>query len=227
MLGRRLGFGQEPMDPHDATMTILGAGLLWFGWFGFNAGSALGASGVAVNAFVVTNTAAAMGALTWMTASWAHQQQPSVLGVGVGAVAGLATITPAAGYVNVLAAILIGMCAAVVCYWTVHLLKARLKIDDALDVFGVHGVGGALGAISTGVFATTAVNPNGVNGLLYGNPGLLEAQVIAVVATALYASTMTWLILKLIDLTVGLRVEEGEEVLGLDSTQHGEVAYTI
>ncbi len=227
MLGRRLGFGEEPMDPHDATMTILGAGLLWFGWFGFNAGSALGASGVAVNAFVVTNTAAAMGALTWMTVSWAHQQQPSVLGVGVGAVAGLATITPAAGYVNVLAAILIGMCAAVVCYWTVHLLKARLKIDDALDVFGVHGVGGALGAISTGVFATTAVNPNGVNGLLYGNPGLLEAQVIAVVATALYASTMTWLILKLIDLTVGLRVEEGEEVLGLDSTQHGEVAYTI
>ncbi len=227
MLGRRLGFGQEPMDPHDATMTILGAGLLWFGWFGFNAGSALGANGVAVNAFVVTNTAAAMGALTWMTVSWAHQQQPSVLGVGVGAVAGLATITPAAGYVNVLAAILIGMSAAVVCYWTVQLLKARLKIDDALDVFGVHGVGGALGAIATGVFATTAVNPNGVNGLLYGNPDQLQIQVIAVAVTALYASTMTWLILKFVDLTVGLRVEEGEEITGLDTTQHGEAAYTI
>ena len=227
MLGRRLGFGQEPMDPHDATMTLLGAGLLWFGWFGFNAGSALGANGVAVNAFVVTNAAAAMGALTWVTVSWAHQQQPSVLGVGVGAVAGLATITPASGYVNVLAAILIGMSASVVCYWTVHLLKARLKIDDALDVFGVHGVGGALGAIATGLFATTAVNPHGVNGLLYGNPSQFEVQLFAVVVTGLYALTMTWIILKLIDLTVGLRVEEGEERMGLDSTQHGEAAYRI
>ncbi len=227
MLGRRLGFGEESMDPHDATMTLLGAGLLWFGWFGFNAGSALGANGVAVNAFVVTNAAAAMGALTWVTVSWAHQQQPSVLGVGVGAVAGLATITPASGYVNVLAAILIGMSASVVCYWTVHLLKARLKIDDALDVFGVHGVGGALGAIATGLFATTAVNPHGVNGLLYGNPSQFEVQLFAVVVTGLYALTMTWIILKLIDLTVGLRVEEGEERMGLDSTQHGEAAYRI
>ncbi len=227
MLGRRLGFGEEPMDPHDATMTILGAGLLWFGWFGFNAGSALGASAVAVNAFVVTNTAAAMGALTWMTVSWAHQQRPSVLGVGVGAVAGLATITPASGYVNVQAAILIGMAAAVVTYWAVQLMKARFKIDDSLDVCGVHGVGGALGAIATGLFATTAVNPNGVNGLFYGNPAQLDAQVIAVAVTALYAATMTWLILKLIDLTVGLRVEADEETKGLDTTQHGEVAYTI
>ena len=227
MLGRRIGFGREPMDPHDTTMTVLGAGLLWFGWFGFNAGSALGANAVAVNAFVVTNTAAAMGALTWMTVSWAHHRQPSVLGVAVGAVAGLATITPAAGCVTATAAILTGMCAAVVCYWSVQLLKARLGIDDALDVFGVHGVGGTMGAIATGIFATVSVNPHGVNGLLFGNPAQLSIQCIAVAATALYAGTMSWLILKFIDIIVGLRVEEREEVLGLDTTQHGEATYTI
>ncbi len=227
MLGRRIGFGREPMDPHDTTMTVLGAGLLWFGWFGFNAGSALGANAVAVNAFVVTNTAAAMGALTWMTVSWAHHRQPSVLGVAVGAVAGLATITPAAGYVTATAAILIGMCAGVVCYWTVQLLKERFGVDDALDVFGVHGVGGAIGAIATGIFATVSVNPKGVNGLIFGNPHQLYIQVIAVVVTALYAATVSWLILKFIDIIVGLRVEEREEVLGLDTSQHGEAAYTI
>ncbi len=227
MLGRRIGFGKEPMDPHDTTMTVLGAGLLWFGWFGFNAGSALGANAVAVNAFVVTNTAAAMGALTWMTVSWAHHRQPSVLGVAVGAVAGLATITPAAGYVTATAAILIGMVAGVVCYWVVQLLKERLGVDDALDVFGVHGVGGAMGAIATGIFATVAVNPGGVNGLIFGNPQQLSIQCIAVAVTALYAATASWLILKFIDIIVGLRVEEREEVLGLDTTQHGEAAYTI
>lgn len=227
MLGRRIGFGREPMDPHDTTMTVLGAGLLWFGWFGFNAGSALGANAVAVNAFVVTNTAAAMGALTWMTVSWAHHRQPSVLGVAIGAVAGLATITPAAGYVTPTAAILIGMVAAVVCYWAVQLLKGRLGVDDALDVFGVHGVGGAIGAIATGIFATVSVNPGGVNGLLFGNPHQLLIQVIAVSVTALYAATMSWLILKFIDIIVGLRVDEREEVLGLDTTQHGEAAYTV
>lgn len=227
MLGRRIGFGREPMDPHDTTMTVLGAGLLWFGWFGFNAGSALGANAVAVNAFVVTNTAAAMGALTWMTVSWAHHRQPSVLGVAIGAVAGLATITPAAGYVTPTAAILIGMVAAVVCYWAVQLLKGRLGVDDALDVFGVHGVGGAIGAIATGIFATVSVNPGGVNGLLFGNPHQLSIQVIAVSVTALYAATMSWLILKFIDIIVGLRVDEREEVLGLDTTQHGEAAYTV
>ncbi|HEX9016820.1 MAG TPA: ammonium transporter [Chloroflexota bacterium] len=227
MLGRRLGFGHESMDPHDATMTLLGAGLLWFGWFGFNAGSALGANGLAVNAFVVTNTAAAMGALTWMTVSWAHQRQPSVVGIGLGAVAGLATITPAAGFVNARAAILIGMLAGMVCYWAVQLLKARLGIDDALDVFGVHGVGGAMGAIATGVFATTAVNSGGVNGLLYGNPAQLAIQTGAVLVVGLYAGAVSWLILKLIDVTIGLRVEEGEEMLGLDTSQHGEAAYKI
>lgn len=226
MLGRRVGLGREPMDPHDATMTVLGAALLWFGWFGFNAGSALGANGLAVNAFVVTNAAAAMGALTWMTVSWVHQKRPSVLGAATGAVAGLVAITPASGFVNAQAAILIGLGAGVFCYWAIQLLK-RLGVDDALDVWGCHGVGGTWGALATGIFATVAVNSAGADGLLYGNPGQLWVQFIAVAATWLYAGAATWLILKLIDLTVGLRVEEREEALGLDVTQHGEVAYQV
>ena len=211
VLGRRVGFGREPMDPHDATMTVLGAALLWFGWFGFNAGSALGANGLAANSFVVTNTAAAMAALTWMTVSWAHQKRPSVLGAATGAV-------------HAQAATLLGMGAGIICYWAIQLLR-RLGVDDALDVWGCHGVGGTWGALATGIFATVAVNPGGVNGLLYGNPGQLWVQFLAVAATWVYAAGATWIILKAIDLMVGLRVEEREEALGLDVTQHGEVAY--
>jgi Amt family ammonium transporter len=226
VLGRRVGYGREALEPHDATMTVLGASLLWFGWFGFNAGSAITAGGLAANAFVVTNTAAAMAALTWMTVSWIHKGAPSVLGAAAGAVAGLVAITPASGYVDVSASILIGLGAGVFCYTAIQLTK-RLKVDDALDVFGVHGVGGAWGAIATGIFATVAINSGAKDGLLAGNPGQLGIQAIAVGASILYSAVMTFVILKLIDVFVGLRVPESEEVLGLDASQHREAAYQI
>ena len=226
VLGRRVGFGREPMDPHDATMTVLGASLLWFGWFGFNAGSAITAGGLAANAFVVTNTAAAMAALTWMTVSWLHKGAPSVLGAAAGAVAGLVAITPASGYVDVSASILIGLGAGSICYAAIQITK-RLRVDDALDVFGVHGVGGAWGALATGLFATVAVNSAAKDGLVYGNPQQLAIQAVAVVASITYSAVMTFAILKVINLFVGLRVGEHEEVLGLDASQHREAAYQI
>ncbi len=226
VLGRRKGFGAEPMDPHDATMTVLGASLLWFGWFGFNAGSAVAAGALAANAFVVTNTAAAMAALTWMTVSWLHKGAPSVLGAAAGAVAGLVAITPASGYVDVSASILIGLGAGTLCYAGIQITK-RFKVDDALDVFGVHGVGGAWGALATGLFATVAVNANAANGLVYGNPAQLGIQAIAVAASIAYSAVMTFVILKAIDLFVALRVPEHEEILGLDASQHREAAYQI
>jgi len=226
VLGRRVGYGREALEPHDATMTVLGASLLWFGWFGFNAGSAITAGGLAANAFVVTNTAAAMAALTWMTVSWLHKGAPSVLGAAAGAVAGLVAITPASGYVDVSASILIGLGAGIFCYTAIQLTK-RLKVDDALDVFGVHGVGGAWGALATGIFATVAINSGAKDGLAYGNPGQLGIQAIAVAASIIYSAVMTFVILKLIDVFVGLRVPESEEVLGLDASQHREAAYQI
>ena len=226
VLGRRKGFGAEPIEPHDATMVVLGASLLWFGWFGFNAGSALSSGGLAASAFVVTNIAAAMAALTWLTVSWLHKGAPSVLGAAAGAVAGLVAITPASGYVDVSASIVIGFAAGVCCYFGIQIAK-RLNVDDALDVFGVHGVGGTVGALLTGVFATVAVNPAAANGLLYGNPGQLAIQGVAVLATIGYSAVMTFVILKVLDLFVGLRVADEEEVLGLDVSQHREAAYTI
>jgi Amt family ammonium transporter len=226
VLGRRKGYGSETLEPHDATMTVLGASLLWFGWFGFNAGSAISAGGLAANAFVVTNTAAAMAALTWMTVSWLHKGAPSVLGAAAGAVAGLVAITPASGYVDVSASILIGLGAGVFCYTAIQITK-RFKVDDALDVFGVHGVGGTWGALATGVFATVAVNSAAKDGLIAGNAAQLGIQAIAVVAVIAYSAVMTFGILKVIDLFVGLRVGEHEEVLGLDATQHREAAYQI
>ncbi len=222
VLGRRRGYGSEPLEPHDATMTVLGAALLWFGWFGFNAGSAITAGGLAANDFVVANTAAAMAALTWMTVSWLHKGAPSVLGAAVGAIAGLVAITPAAGFVDVPASIVIGLGAGTICYGAIQVTK-RLRVDDALDVFGVHGVGGAWGAIATGIFATTTVGS--ATGLVYGNPEQLGIQLIAVAAVVAYAAVMTFGILKVIDLFVGLRVAEQEEVLGLDASQHREAAY--
>ncbi len=224
VLGPRLGLGEDAMDPHDATMSVLGAALLWFGWFGFNAGSALAANGVAVNAFVVTNTAAAMAALTWITVSWAHKGRPSVLGGAAGAVAGLVAITPASGFVTAQGSILIGLGAGIVCYFATQ-LKGRLGVDDALDVWGVHGIGGTWGAMATGLFATVAVNGAGANGLFYGDPDQVWKQLVAVVVTWVYSAAVTWLLLKVVDITVGLRVAEHEEVLGLDATQHGEAAY--
>ncbi len=227
VLGRRKGLGQEAMDPHDMTMVVLGAGLLWFGWFGFNAGSALTSGGLAAQAFVTTNTSAAMGALTWMTVSWLVHRRPSVLGAAAGAVVGLVAITPAAGYVTVPAAIVIGLGAAVASFFAGHLIRERLRVDDALDVFACHGVGGTWGALATGLFATTAVNAAGANGLLYGNPQQLLVQAVAVVVAWVYSGAMTFVILKAIDAVIGLRVPEHEEVLGLDTTQHGEVAYQL
>jgi Amt family ammonium transporter len=226
VLGRRRGLGSEAIEPHDATMTVLGASLLWFGWFGFNAGSALTSGGLAASAFVVTNTAAAMAALTWMTVSWLHKGAPSVLGASAGAVAGLVAITPASGYVDVSAAIVIGLGAGTICYLSIQLTK-RLRVDDALDVFGVHGVGGAWGAIATGLFASSAVNSAAANGLVYGNPAQLGIQLLAVSAVVAYAAVMTFVILKVINLFVALRVPEQDEVLGLDASQHREAAYTI
>jgi len=222
LIGRRL----KTSEPHDATMTILGASLLWFGWFGFNAGSALTSGGLATSAFVVTNTAAAMAGLTWLTVSWIHRGRPSVLGMAAGAVAGLVAITPASGFVDVSGSIIIGLGAGVLCYVALQ-LRPRLRVDDALDVWAVHGIGGTWGAIATGLFATVAINTAGANGLFFGNPQQLVTQLIAVGATWLYAAIATFVIVKAIDLTIGMRVREHEESLGLDRSQHGEIAYQL
>ncbi|HEV2128151.1 MAG TPA: ammonium transporter [Thermomicrobiales bacterium] len=225
MLGPRVGFGSKPADPHNLTLTVLGAGLLWFGWFGFNAGSALAANGLAAHAFVVTNVAAAMGAMTWMTVSWIHHGRPSVLGAAAGAIAGLVGITPAAGFVGASSAIIIGFGAGIFCFFAVDLLKQVIKLDDALDVFAVHGVGGIWGALATGLFADAAIG--GTDGLFFGNPEQLGIQFVATVAAIAFAAVMTFLILKAIGLVTALRVQEDEETLGLDSSQHGELAYQL
>jgi Amt family ammonium transporter len=222
VLGPRVRRESERFEPHDVRLAVIGAGLLWFGWFGFNGGSALGANGAAANAIVVTNTAAGMGALTWVTVSWLHKGTPSVVGAISGAVAGLVAITPASGFVDASAAIIIGMAAGAVCYGAI-ILREHMKIDDALDVWAVHGVGGTLGAILTGVFAVAAVG--GFSGLIDGNAGQVGKQFIAVAATWIYSGVATFIILKVVDHFVGLRVEESEEEAGLDSSQHGEVAW--
>src|SRR6266849_6459739 len=226
VLGRRVGFGREPMDPHDATMTVLGASLLWFGWFGFNAGSAVAAGQLATSAFVVTNTATAMAALTWMTVSWWHKRQPSVLGAAAGAVAGLVAITPASGFVNVMGAIVIGFGAGVFCYMAIQ-LRERIHVDDALDVWAVHGIGGTWGALATGLFATVAINSTAANGLFYGNPKQVLYQLAAIGASWAWAAIGTFVILKIVNVFVLLRVQEEEEVLALDNSQYGEAAYAL
>jgi ammonium transporter, Amt family len=223
-IGRRTGLIEPATEPHDVPMTVLGAGLLWFGWFGFNAGSALAANGVAATAFVTTNTAAAMAAITWVTISWLHRGTPSVLGAAIGAVAGLVAITPAAGFVTPAASILIGAGVAVVCY-AASQLRLRSRIDDALDVFAVHGVGGAFGALATGVFATVAVNAAGRDGLIAGAPSQVVLQLVAIGVVALYSATVTAVILFVVNLIVPIRVPHAEEEAGLDLAQHGEIAY--
>ena len=226
VLGRRIGFGEQSMEPHNVTMTVLGAGLLWFGWFGFNAGSALAANGMAVNAFVNTHTAAAIAMLTWVTACWLRHRRISVLGATAGAVAGLVAITPAAGFVTPLAALCIGGIAGAVCFVAVEFV-VRGRVDDALDVFGVHGVGGALGALLTGVFASKAVNPAGADGAWYGNFKQLGIQLLATAVVAGYSALATWACLKLVDVLIGLRVSAEEETDGLDRTHHGEAGYLL
>ena len=224
---RLLGPSEKPSEPHDLPMVLLGATLLWFGWFGFNAGSALSAGGLAASAFVATNLAAAMGALTWMTMSWWHRGHPSVVGAAAGSVAGLVAITPAAGFVTPMAAILIGFGAGVACYLAIQLRERMRRVDDALDVWAVHGVGGTWGALATGLFATLAVNAAAANGLLYGNPRQLAVQALAVAVAWLYSGGMTLLILKAVNVIVPLRVSEADESLGLDVSQHAEIAYQV
>jgi Amt family ammonium transporter len=222
LLGRRRGFPGDTMEANNIPMVALGAGLLWFGWFGFNAGSALASDGLAASAFVATNTSAAAAAFTWMVVSWIHRR-PTILGTVTGAIAGLATITPAAGFVTPLAGIPIGIVAAVVCYYIMLLVKTKLGFDDSLDVFAVHGVGGILGMLATGIFASSAVA--GTPGLIEGNGAQVVTQLIGIVTVAAFAFVITLIIGKLVDITVGLRVGQSEETVGLDLAQHGERAY--
>jgi len=225
-LRKRLHFGVTADEPHNVPFIVLGAGLLWFGWFGFNAGSALTSGTVATSAFVVTNTAAAMGGLTWMTLSWWLGGKPSVIGAASGAIAGLATVTPASGFVTPMAGAIIGVVAGVACFFACR-LRTRLKMDDSLDVWGVHGVGGTLGVLAVGLFATVAVNAAGKNGLLYGNPGQLWTQFVMVAVLWAYSFGMTYVILKVLDRLMGVCLEGSEEEVGLDVSQHGEQAYQL
>jgi len=225
VIGKRVGYGQEYMAPHNLVLTLIGTSLLWVGWFGFNAGSALASGELAGSAMLNTHVAAATAALVWMAIEWAARGKPSVLGILTGAVAGLGTITPAAGYVEPWAAMVIGVAAAAVCYWASVVLKTRLGYDDSLDVFGVHGVGGILGSILVGVFATRAINDVAKGqpvGLVDGHGGQILIQLYGVVAIGIFCGVATWIILKIIDATIGLRVTRDEEVEGLDTALHGE-----
>jgi ammonium transporter, Amt family len=226
VMGKRKGYGHQPMQPHNLPMTVMGAGLLWVGWFGFNAGSALEANGLAVSAFLATNTGAAAAALGWMFTEWMMRGKPTVLGAASGAVAGLVAITPAAGFVGPMASIIIGAVAGAICYTACN-LKSKLGYDDSLDVVGVHGVGGTWGAIATGLFASKAINSAGADGLFYGNPGQLWTQIVAVATTMVLAVVATFIILKVVDAVVGLRVTEEDEMSGLDLSQHSETAYSM
>ncbi len=226
IMGKRKGYGHEPLRPHNLPLTVTGAALLWFGWFGFNAGSAISAGALATSAFVVTNTATAAAALGWMFSEWAARGKPTVLGAASGAVAGLVAITPASGYVTPMASIVIGAVAGFLCYTACN-VKTKLGYDDSLDVVGVHGVGGTWGALATGFFATKTINPDGGDGLLYGNPGQVGIQIVAIVASWVLAFVGTTIILKIIDAVMGLRVSADEEMAGLDLSQHSETAYAL
>lgn len=223
MLGKRW---DTSLLPHNLTMVATGTGLLWFGWFGFNAGSALAANGLATAAFINTNTATAMSAVSWMFTEWIYSKKPTILGIASGAVAGLVAITPAAGFVNIKGALIIGILAGIIPFFAVAYIKPKLGYDDTLDAFGIHGVAGTLGAILTGVFADPAINEAG-KGLFYGNPSQLLTQIIAVAVTIVYVATVTALILLLIKAATGLRSNLEDEIIGLDESQHGEKAYNL
>lgn len=225
VLGKRKGYRITNMVPHNIPFVMIGAALLWFGWFGFNGGSALAANGLAMNAFLVTNTAAAAAALSWVAIEWLHHGKATLLGALTGAVIGLVAITPASGYVSVVPAIIIGLAVSPLCYFAITYVKVKLDYDDSLDAFGCHGIGGIWGALATGIFASKDVNPLGSNGLLFGNPSQLGIQALSVVVTIALSAGMTFLILKGISLFVRLRASEKEEDEGLDITQHGEDAY--
>jgi ammonium transporter, Amt family len=226
VVGKRRGYGEEPMPPHNLTMTLLGVALLWFGWFGFNAGSAVASGSLATSAFVVTHISTAAAALSWMILEWAHRGNPTVLGAASGAVAGLVAITPASGFVGPVSAIMIGLIGGGLCYFAIN-LKSKFGYDDSLDVVGVHGVGGTWGALATGLFASKAINAAGNNGLFFGNPSLVGIQAISLVSAWIYSFVVTLIILKVLDRTMGLRVSEEHEIGGLDISQHGEAGYSF
>jgi Amt family ammonium transporter len=227
LIGKRKGYNGHVTPPHNVPFIVLGAGLLWFGWFGFNSGSALAANGLAVGAFVVTNTAAAAAGLTWALLDWIVNGKPTMFGVVTGAVAGLVAITPASGFVGPMSALAIGAGVSVLCFLGITFIKPRLGYDDALDAFGVHGLGGIWGALATGLFAAKAVNDAGADGLFFGNPGQLWIQAVAVAATLVYSGVGTFIIYKVLDAIIGMRVSEHEENIGLDLTQHRETGYTL
>ena len=227
MLGKRIGYGKEAMFPSSVALTALGAALLWFGWFGFNAGSQLAADGVAGSAFLVTNTSAAMGALSWMFIEWIVNKKPTILGMASGVVSGLVAITPAAGFVNMPASLIIGLVAGVLGFYSVAVLKQKIGYDDSLDAFGVHGMCGIWGAVATGLFANPSIT-EGARGLFYGNPKQLLIQVISILATAIFTAIGTLIVVYVTKfLTGGLRVDAENEVVGLDNTLHGERAFEI
>ena len=226
VVGKRKGYGDEPMPPHNLTMTLLGAALLWFGWFGFNGGSAVASGSLATNAFVVTHISTAAAALSWMILEWAYRGNPTVLGAASGAVAGLVAITPASGFVGPVSAIIIGLVGGGLCYFAIN-LKSKLGYDDSLDVVGVHGVGGTWGALATGLFACKAINSAGNDGLFFGNFSLIGIQALSVVSAWIYSFVVTLIILKILDWTMGLRVTEEHEINGLDLSQHGEAGYSF
>ncbi len=227
IIGRRTGVPRITPPPHNMTYTLIGAALLWFGWFGFNAGSAVQANALAVSAFINTNTATAAAAIGWVIIDWFVTRRPTVLGAATGAVAGLVAITPASGFVSPISAIFIGLIVAVVCYVAVAVVKQRLAYDDSLVAFGVHGVGGTGGALCTGLFAQKIINAGGADGLFFGNPHQFAVNAVAAGATIAYAVVVTFIIAKVLDLTMGLRVKEQDEAIGLDNTQHRESAYTL
>ncbi len=226
VLGRRKGYPNKMSPPHNLPFAVLGAGLLWFGWFGFNGGSALGANGLATNAFVVTHMAAAMAGVTWVMLDLILNGHMTMLGFITGAVAGLVAITPASGFVDTTGALLIGLTVSLICYAAVAFLKPKFGYDDSLDAFGVHGIGGMWGAIATGLWATKTVNSAGADGFFYGNPAQLMIQIKATLVTAIFSFVVSFLILKVLDMVMGLRVEESDERIGLDLTQHSEAGYT-
>ncbi|MBV6340582.1 ammonium transporter [Candidatus Magnetobacterium casensis] len=226
IIGKRRGYGVMAMPPNNLPLTVLGGGLLWFGWFGFNAGNAGSTGGVAATALVSTNTAAGAAALAWLFIEWRHVGRPTVLGIVSGAITGLVAITPAAGYVTPMASIVIGAVAGLLCYIAV-MLKQRFGYDDSLDVVCIHGVGGTWGAAAAGLFASQAVNPLGVNGVFYGNPPVLAIQVIAVLGTYIFVFTASFVVLKTVDISIGLRVDEETEYTGIDKAQHGESGFIL
>ena len=227
LIGKRIGYEKQAFTPHNLPITFLGGTLLWIGWFGFNAGSALEAGGIAANAFVTTNTAAAAAGMAWAFMEWQQDGAPTVLGIVTGVVAGLVAVTPACGFVSTMSAIPIGLIAGILCYFAVAKIKPALGYDDSLDVFGVHGIGGIWGTLATGLFAEVAINQGGANGLLFGNAKLFLIQITYLIVCISYALLVTWILFKVVDALIGMRVDKQSELIGLDLTQHNEAAYTV